>query len=94
MNNSLASIIQACAAKVHEEGFQYFGVQDYKECWSGANGSMTYNRYGRSDKCRLEYGVGTEWSNFVYRLVEGQLLSDTTKEVKVAEHSFTTKSSL
>ena len=69
--NSLAAIIHACAAKVYENGFRYFGVEYRRECWSGVNGSMTYNKHGRSDKCLWNYSVGYEWTIFVYRFVEG-----------------------
>ena len=69
--NSLASIIQNCAAKVYQKGFWYFGVEYRHECWTGVNGSMTYNRYGRSDKCLMNYGVGGAWTIFVYRFIGG-----------------------
>jgi len=71
MANSFATIIHACAAKVFQNGCWYFGVENYKECWSGVNGSMTYNRHGRSNKCFMNYSVGAEWTIFVYRFVEG-----------------------
>ncbi|PFX14962.1 Fibroblast growth factor receptor 1-A [Stylophora pistillata] len=70
MNNSFSSIIRACAVNVSKAGFRYFGIQNYKECWSGVNGSITYDKYGRHNNCFLSYGVGTPWSNFVYRFVE------------------------
>ena len=69
--NSLAAIIHACATKVYENGFWYFGVEYRRECWSGVNGNMTYNRYGPSHKCLSKYGVGSAWTIFVYRFVEG-----------------------
>ena len=69
--NSLAAIIHACATQVYESGFWYFGVEFGHECWSGVNGSMTYNRHGRSDNCIFNYGVGASWAIFVYRFVEG-----------------------
>ena len=71
MVNSFAAIIHACAVKVYENGSWYFGVEYYRECWSGVNSSMTYNRHGRSDNCFWNYSVGREWSIFVYRFVEG-----------------------
>ena len=69
--NSFATIIHACASKVYENGSWYFGVENYKECWSGVNGSLTYNRHGPSDRCLMDYRVGAPWSIFVYRFVEG-----------------------
>jgi len=71
MANSFAAIINACATQAYENGFWYFGVEHYKECWSGVNGSITYNRHGRSDNCFLNYSVGADWTIFVYRFVEG-----------------------
>ena len=71
MNNSYSKIIRACAVNVSKAGFQYFGIQHYKECWSGVNGSVTYNKYGRNNNCDLLNGIGKSWSNFVYRFVEG-----------------------
>ncbi|XP_020617110.1 uncharacterized protein LOC110055071 [Orbicella faveolata] len=73
---SLAAIIQKCATKVYKKGFRYFGVEYRDECWSGLNGSMTYNRHGRSDNCLWNYYVGDVWTIFVYRFVEGKLPVD------------------
>ena len=69
--NSLASIIHMCASKVFKNGLWYFGVEYRYECWSGVNGSLTYNMYGRSDNCLWNFGVGSFWTIFVYRFVEG-----------------------
>ena len=71
MNNSYSNIIRACSVDVSKAGFRYFGIQDHKECWSGVNGSVTYNKYGRKNNCDLLNGIGKSWSNFVYRFVEG-----------------------
>ena len=69
--NSLADIIQACATMVFKRGFWYFGVEYRYECWSGVNGSLTYNIHGPSDHCLSNYGVGSAWTIFVYRFVQG-----------------------
>jgi len=69
--NSLATIIQKCATKVYEKGFWYFGVEFRHECWSGVNGSLTYNIHGRSNSCLWDHGVGSVWTIFVYRFVKG-----------------------
>ena len=69
--NSLAAIIETCATEVYNKGFWYFGVEYRSECWSGVNGDMTYNRHGPSDNCLSAYGVGAEWTIFVYRFAEG-----------------------
>lgn len=71
MNNSYSEIIRACAVNVSKAGFRYFGIQHERECWSGVNGSVTYNKYGRNNNCDLLNGIGKSWSNFVYRFVEG-----------------------
>ena len=69
--NSLAAIIQKCATKVYWNGFRYFGVEFRHQCWSGVNGSLTYNRHGRSNSCLWDHGHGSEWTIFVYRFVKG-----------------------
>ena len=69
--NSLAAIIHMCATEVYELGFWYFGVEYQHECWSGMNGSMTYDRNGPSNECLLNHRVGSTWTIFVYRFVEG-----------------------
>ena len=71
MTNSFATIIHACAAQAYKIGYWYFGVEFRKECWSGVNGSLTYNRHGRSNKCFRNYSVGDVWTIFVYRFVVG-----------------------
>ena len=74
MASLVTARIQACATNVYEKGYQYFGLEYSDECWSGENGSMTYNRHGRSDYCLWHYYVGDVWTIFVYRFVEGLLL--------------------
>ena len=69
--NSYAAIIRACATKVYKIGFWYFGVEHRRQCWTGLNSGLTYNRYGPSDNCLLNYSVGAAWTIFVYRFVEG-----------------------
>jgi len=69
--NSIADIIHKCAAEVYENGYRYFGLEHRHECWSGVNGHLTYNRYRPSNKCLWNYGVGSVWTIFVYRFVEG-----------------------
>lgn len=77
MNSSFIAIIHACAENVSQRyGFQYFAVQNYYECWTGPNGGLTYNKHGEKDNCYKfgDYGVGTDWSNFVYRFVKDKLV--------------------
>ena len=73
MANPFGAIIQGCAAEAYKYGFRYFGVEYRHECWTGRNGGMTYNMHGRSDNCLRNYGVGSVWTIFVYRFVEGKL---------------------
>jgi len=63
---NMPKIVQACAEVAHERGLQTFGLQFYGECWSGVNGSSTYDMYGPSTKCWS--GVGKEGSYYVYKL--------------------------
>ena len=79
--NSLAAIVHACATEVYKNGFWYFGVEHKYECWSGANGSFTYDRHGPSSNCLSNYGVGDKWTIFVYRFVGGKLLVDHFKGI-------------
>ena len=65
--NNLNRTIQACAEKVKEAGYVYFGLQFYGECWSGPQAHLTYAEDGKSKRCIL--GVGEGKANFVYRLV-------------------------
>lgn len=70
--NNLNKTIRACAEKVKEAGFIYFGLQFYGECWSGPKAHLTYNEDGESESC--VFGVGKGRTNFVYRLVfEGKV---------------------
>ena len=71
LSNSYAAIIKACASEVYKNDFWYFGVEYRHECWSGVNGGLTYNIHERSDNCLRNYGVGSAWTIFVYRFVEG-----------------------
>lgn len=63
---NMAKIVQACAEVAHERGRQTFGLQFYGECWSGVNGSKTYDMYGPSKNCWS--GVGKEGSYYVYKI--------------------------
>jgi len=66
-----AKIIQECAALAKSKGYTVFGIQYFGECWSGNNGHKTYNRNGPSKHCAD--GIGKDWSNFVYEILEGML---------------------
>lgn len=63
---NLNKIINACAKQAKENGYLYFGVQFYGECWSGPLAHMTYNKDGPSTECIA--GVGKGFANSVYML--------------------------
>lgn len=69
---NLNKTIRACAKEVKEAGYQYFGLQFYGECWSGAQAHLTFNEDGKSKHCTL--GVGKGKANFVYKLVTGNCI--------------------
>lgn len=60
--------VAKCAAKAYIARFQYFGIEYMGECWSGAGGNLTYNKYGPSSQC--VGGVGGDESLYVYRFNE------------------------
>lgn len=75
---NMSSVIDACASRATAEGIQVFGVQHYGECWGQPRGvrSSTYAIYGLSDNC--VQGVGGEWTNFVYRILQqGEFIGET-----------------
>lgn len=88
--NNLNKTIEACAVKVKEAGFVYFGLQFYGECWSGPKAHLTYHEDGKSKRCIA--GVGMAYANFVYRLVfEGTYTTDCLNTVGTSllrHHSF------
>ncbi|KAL9976290.1 hypothetical protein ACROYT_G013573 [Oculina patagonica] len=68
-----------CAAAAKALNHTFFGVQFYGECWSGANGHLTYDRDGISksrcvDQCyepctkQSKFCSGKNFANYVYRL--------------------------
>ena len=48
---------------------QYFAIQNHKECWSGSDDKVDYDKHGKSDKCTD--GTGGPWSNDVYEIAGG-----------------------
>ena len=55
-------VVQKCAKKAQELGYQVFGVQYGGQCWSG--NSQTFAIYGYSKFCTN--GIGGAWTNAVY----------------------------
>ena len=86
--STFLSLACACAEKAKENGWQYFGLQFWGECWGGP--SLEYDKYGPSAECKAntkdpatgKYGscddasagecVGLQWSNYVYKLKDSQ----------------------
>ena len=66
-------VVNECAEKAYERGYEYFGVQKYGECYG--NGT-NYAKHGESKKgCDMYdkgagHGVGKSSTNFVYRLIK------------------------
>ena len=64
--------MEQCSEKAYENGYEYFGVQFYGECYG--NGT-DYSKHGKLKKehCyvfdnRTGHGVGKDSTNFVYRI--------------------------
>lgn len=83
--NNLNKTIEACAIKVKEAGFVYFGLQFYGECWSGPKAHLTYHEDGKSKRCIA--GVGMAYANFVYRLVFEECKTKNYKVLDSADRS-------
>jgi len=67
------AIFNYCKAKAEAFGHNMFGADD-KNCWSGDNPEVTYNKYGVSNLCsinrRTGNGAGKDINGdvFVYKL--------------------------
>lgn len=65
-------VVNQCAEKAYEIGYEYFAVQYYGECYGGGT---NYTKHGVSEEegClvfdkRTGHGVGESFTNFVYRI--------------------------
>ena len=60
--------IRKCGLLALANGYRYFGVQYYGECWSAVDpeGPYSYDLHGGSQKCTS--GVGEAKANYVYGL--------------------------
>ena len=67
-----------CANATSKQGFEYFGIQFYGECWSGVS-EIAYDAVGKSDNCKgpnftkcddapCSYCVGQPKVNYVYKI--------------------------
>lgn len=57
--------VKQCADAADKNGYRWFGVQYYGECWSGPSAEVTYNKHGMSTNCAS--GIGKDFANAVYR---------------------------
>ena len=74
--HGLDLVVKQCAEEANKKGYEYFGVQNYGECYG--NG-MNYAKHGDSNNCDMydegaSHGVGKSSANFVYRLNKVMLL--------------------
>ncbi|CAH3179484.1 unnamed protein product, partial [Porites lobata] len=49
-------IVSDCANATLKQGFAYFGIQFYGECWSGVS-KIAYDAVGKSDNCTVAGAV-------------------------------------
>ncbi|KXJ17026.1 uncharacterized protein LOC110234700 [Exaiptasia diaphana] len=66
---ALKKTVDSCATQIKKEGYEYFGVQFYGECWSGKDAATSFAKVGPAPLSKCGRGVGTSWVNAVYRLV-------------------------
>lgn len=66
-------VVKQCSEEAYENGYEYFGVQFYGECYG--NGT-DYSKHGKlkMEECyvfdnRTGHGVGKKRTNFVYRII-------------------------
>ena len=62
--------IAQCHAIASAAGYEVFGVQNAKECYTGAQAHITYDKYGESSNC--VNGKGGGLANSVYRINKGE----------------------
>ena len=61
-------LVNECYRLTKDKGYNVFGVQDGKECWSDPNGECFYDKHGNKSSCRD--GTGARWANDVYFIGE------------------------
>lgn len=71
-------MFEECRLDAEKNGYVYFGIQYWGECWGSFDAEMTYRKHGCHLNCLRNnengYGIGTDWSNFVYRQKKGTIL--------------------
>jgi len=80
-----------CAESSQQNGFTYFGLQDYGRCFSAPHAASSYNMHGSSNRCSNQHYQSCDdhaWGecvgkakdvNYVYEIVEG-IKKESTKE--------------
>ena len=60
-----------CQAFADTRGWTVFAMQNGNECFTAINAKDTYQKYGKSKKCRST-GLGGPWAHNVYEIVSNQ----------------------
>ena len=60
-------ITDLCQAYALSNGYNYFAVQDEKECFTAIDAGETYTKYGTSEKCGKN-GIGAGSAQNVYKV--------------------------
>lgn len=76
--------IDKCSTLANANGYQYFGIQFYGECWGSKH--ISYDKDGKSQKCVV--GVGKAGANYVYKLVKPGTLHGLLKTRTRKEHYY------
>ena len=67
-NKSFDKLIADCSAIARNNGWQYFAIQFFGECWSGDTSTINYGRDGASTNCYIDK-VGKQSTMMVYKWV-------------------------
>lgn len=62
--------------------FQVFGMQYFGECWGGNADTVQYDKYGIAPPQMCWNGVGKHWTNYVYKIIQGQVRKGLENYVK------------
>lgn len=63
--NNMENTIMQCYNLAKANGYKYFGLQFYGECWASNDGAR-FRRYGQVTSCY--HGLGGKWTNYVYMI--------------------------
>jgi len=59
--------VDKCASAAERRGYPVFAVQDGGQCRSSFDADLTYNKYGKSNRCLID-GEGGRFANHVYKI--------------------------